>query len=95
MWDDLMWRDNSNCKRHDSYNYSNYNSNNYPNYTGIESLLRTLTPGTTINRLVLLGIDYEDVTFVNYDRSRNLAYFNNDGVIVVEANKIQSLDIEE
>jgi hypothetical protein len=74
--------------------YGNRQTNNWRNNSGIESILNTLNPGTTVVVWFQGGVSVR-ANFSNYDPERNLAFFifpDNDPsrvkTIAIEASRI-------
>lgn len=58
----------------------------------IPEVLRILDPGTPIARLVLNGVQVNNVIFSSFDEAKALAYFaTSAGILVVDVDSIQAL----
>ncbi|MGG3197583.1 MULTISPECIES: hypothetical protein [Priestia] len=58
----------------------------------IPEVLRILDPGTPITRLVLNGVQINNVVFSSFDEAKALAYFaTSEGILAVDVEEIQAL----
>lgn len=58
----------------------------------IPEILRILDPGTPIARLVLSGVQIDNVIFSSFDEEKALAYFaTSAGILAVDVEEIQAL----